>query len=406
MKELDSKQRAFVLYAAKILKCSSPEELDKKLQGLSEDELNNLVQSFDQLYNQQMENNTIMARLGSKLNYIQKLNNKCPEGYEIEYYQAGGNICTRCKQKGAIPMAAKKNGGVAKDIKAEIAKCGCKTKKKKAENGTVLNKCGGKTKKKKMQDGGDMTNPKIRPSQDHAWDPDIKRWVFRPAGDGKPQNRVLESSKTDSIKPTKTVTSKQVKKASENIKKHLNGGLIQKYKYGGPSWIKRNMDKVDFSYENPLTYLYNSIWHPGRVPSVDFSGRISRNKTTNDIKKVQDNTYLIPTPDPSHGDVIDNAGTPSSYITKYDNVLPEIVVEAPRKRVNPMGGGLYQWMIENGLQSLASFKERKRLATQYGIPNYIGTAQQNAELQEYLEADLRQAETSGGRSGLRKGLDY
>ena len=180
MKELDSKQRAFVLYAAKVLKCNSPEELDKKLQGLSEDELNNLVQSFDQLYNQQMENNTIMARLGSKLNYIQRLNNKCPEGYEVEYYQAGGNICTRCRQKGAIPMAAKKNGGVAKDIKAEIAKCGCKTKKKKAENGTVLDKCGGKAKKKKMQDGG--------------------------------------KSNYDT------------KKVSENIKKHLNGGLIQKYK--------------------------------------------------------------------------------------------------------------------------------------------------------------------------------
>ena len=43
MKELDSKQRAFVLYAAKVLKCNSPEELDKKLQGLSEDEFINLV---------------------------------------------------------------------------------------------------------------------------------------------------------------------------------------------------------------------------------------------------------------------------------------------------------------------------------------------------------------------------
>ena len=184
MKELDSKQRAFVLYAAKVLKCSSPEELDRKLQGLSEDELNNLVQSFDQLYNQQMENNTIMARLGSKLNYIQKLNNKCPEGYEIEYYRAGGELCSRCKQKGAIPMTAKKNGGVAKDIKAEIAKCGCKAKKKKAENGTVLDKCGGKAKKKKMQDGG--------------------------------------KSNYDT------------KKVAENIKKHLNGGLIQKYRGGRP----------------------------------------------------------------------------------------------------------------------------------------------------------------------------
>lgn len=318
MKELDSKQRAFVLYAAKVLKCSSPEELDKKLQNLSEDELNNLVQSFDQLYNQQMENNTIMARLGSKLNYIQKLNNKCPEGYEIEYYQAGGNICTRCKQKGAIPMAAKKNGGVAKDIKAEIAKRGCKAKKKKAENGTVLDKCGGKAKKKKMQDGG--------------------------------------KSNYDT------------KKVAENIKKHLNGGLIQKYKYGGPSWIKRNMDNVDFSSENPLTTLGNYIWHPDRI------SRISRNKTTNDIKKVQDNTYLIPTPDPSHGDVIDNT---------------KIVVEAPRKKVNSMGGGLYQWMVENKLGDLASFQTRKKLAANYGISNYIGTAQQNADLQRLMQNDLK-----------------
>lgn len=328
MKELDSKQRAFVLYAAKVLKCNSPEELDKKLQGLSEDELNNLVQSFDQLYNQQMENNTIMARLGSKLNYIQKLNNKCPEGYEIEYYQAGGNICTRCKQKGAIPMAAKKNGGVAKDIKAEIAKCGCKTKKKKAENGTVLDKCGGKAKKKKMQEGGDMTNPKVRPSQDHAWDPDIKRWVFRPAGDGKPQNRVLESSKSDSTKTTtKKITPKQAKKASENIKKHLNGGLIQKYKGGRP------------------------ISQVGTSDPVVLFGRTERQTAPMQ--------------------------------------LGEVVVTAPSKKVNPLGGGLYQWMVENGLQSLASFQTRKKLAANYGIPNYIGTAQQNADLQRLMQNDLK-----------------
>ena len=277
MKELDSKQRAFVLYAAKVLKCNSPEELDKKLQGLSEDELNNLVQSFDQLYNQQMENNTIMARLGSKLNYIQKLNNKCPEGYEIEYYQAGGNICTRCKQKGAIPMAAKKNGGVAKDIKAEIAKCGCKAKKKKAENGTVLDKCGGKAKKKKMQDGG--------------------------------------KSNYDT------------KKVAENIKKHLNGGLIQKYKGGRP------------------------ISQVGTSDPVVLFGRTERQTAPMQ--------------------------------------LGEVVVTAPSKKVNPLGGGLYQWMVENGLGDLASFQNRKKLAANYGISNYIGTAQQNADLQRLMQNDLK-----------------
>ena len=308
MKELDSKQRAFVLYAAKVLKCNSPEELDKKLQGLSEDELNNLVQSFDQLYNQQMENNTIMARLGSKLNYIQKLNNKCPEGYEIEYYRAGGELCSRCRQ-GAIPMAAKKNGGVAKDIKAEIAKCGCKAKKKKAENGTVLDKCGGKAKKKKMQDGG--------------------------------------KSNYDT------------KKVAENIKKHLNGGLIQKYRGGRP------ISQVGTSDS-----------------SVVFGRTLNESPQFDELSK-----------------------SGKGY---FPTQLEEVVVSAPKivKPANPLGGGLYQWMVENGLGDLASFQNRKKLAARYGILNYIGTAQQNTELQKFLDADLRQAEISGGRLGLRKGLDY
>lgn len=305
MKELDSKQRAFVLYAAKVLKCNSPEELDKKLQGLSEDELNNLVQSFDQLYNQQMENNTIMARLGSKLNYIQKLNNKCPEGYEIEYYQAGGNVvttCKRCAQKGAIPMAAKKNGGVAKDIKAEIAKCGCKAKKKKAENGTVLDKCGGKAKKKKMQDGG--------------------------------------KSNYDT------------KKVAENIKKHLNGGLIQKYRGGGEAALPYTFDYKPYGFD------YNtSVFNPKNIKINSEPARMS-------------------------------------------------VADQEKTYKNPLGGGLYQWMVEKGLGNLASFQNRKKLAARYGILNYIGTAQQNTELQKFLDADLKQAEISGGRLGLRKGLDY
>lgn len=98
MKELDSKQRAFVLYATKILRCKDGDELNKKIQALSTDELNQLTTSFDKIYNQQMENSTLMARLGTKLNYIKKLNNRCPEGYEVEVFRAGGKPCMRCKK--------------------------------------------------------------------------------------------------------------------------------------------------------------------------------------------------------------------------------------------------------------------------------------------------------------------
>lgn len=134
MKELDSKQRAFVLYAAKILRCKDGDELNKKIQALSTDELNQLTTSFDKIYNQQMENSTLMARLGTKLNYIKKLNNRCPEGYEVEVFRAGGKPCMRCKKiQEAIPVAAHKNGKTINDIKSEIAKdkCGSKMKKKK-----------------------------------------------------------------------------------------------------------------------------------------------------------------------------------------------------------------------------------------------------------------------------------
>lgn len=197
--ELDQKQKAFVLYAAKVLNATNASDLDSKIQSLSQDELKTLTTSFDDIYNQQMENNTLMAKLGAKLNFIKKLNGECPEGYEVEKFSAGGKTCMRCKkmQDGAIPVTAHKKGAkVINDIKADIAKekCGGKAKKKKME-------CGGKTEKAacgskmKMQKGGDMKDPKKRPSQDHAWDPDGKQWVYRPAGDGKPQNKVLESSK-------------------------------------------------------------------------------------------------------------------------------------------------------------------------------------------------------------------
>lgn len=37
-----------------------------------------------------------MAAKGAKLQYIQRLRNKCPEGFELQAYRAGGQICQRC----------------------------------------------------------------------------------------------------------------------------------------------------------------------------------------------------------------------------------------------------------------------------------------------------------------------
>ena len=74
----------------------------------------------------------------------------------------------------------------------------------------------------------------------------------------------------------------------------------------------------------------------------------------------------------------------------FPTQLEEVVVSAPKivKPANPLGGGLYQWMVENGLGDLSSFQTRKKLAASYGISNYIGTAQQNALLQNKMQEDL------------------
>jgi hypothetical protein len=50
---------------------------------------------------------------GAKLNYIKELKGICPEGYEMQYFAAGGRICSHCARKKQI----------------EEAKCGKKMKK-------------------------------------------------------------------------------------------------------------------------------------------------------------------------------------------------------------------------------------------------------------------------------------
>ena len=82
--------------------------------------------------------------------------------------------------------------------------------------------------------------------------------------------------------------------------------------------------------------------------------------------------------------------------------LPEVVAQAP----SSLGGGIYEYLVNKGAQSLASFAARKKLAKQWGIKNYTGTAEQNALLQRMFEHQFALAEMSNNTRGLRKGIDY
>ena len=111
----------------------------------------------------EQEQGATYAANGAKLAYIQRLRNKCPEGFELEMFKAGGQICTKCVKK------AEYGDGEESDIvKSFKEKCGGKMKKKctkKCEFGGTADyddaiellkeKCGGKMKRtKKAECGG------------------------------------------------------------------------------------------------------------------------------------------------------------------------------------------------------------------------------------------------------------
>lgn len=114
-KQIDQlvQNKELVQAGAKSLQTKNP-ELFKQLQQPGA-----MKQLVNQIVNKQQK--TTKAMNGTKLNYIKELKGICPEGYEVEYFAAGGHICSRC--------AAKK--------KIEEAKCGKKMKAKKHEGGGV-----------------------------------------------------------------------------------------------------------------------------------------------------------------------------------------------------------------------------------------------------------------------------
>lgn len=159
-------QQAFIQYLAQKTGAKSQQELEAVIQQLGEEGLKQAYQEFMQIMQQQQVQ---AAKFGAKLNYIKQLRGKCPDGYEMQYFKSGGQLCKKCIKKqvmqegGDIPqnpidafkcgrkMKKKEQGG-----NIEFDKCGKKIKKKKCEvGGTVdMDKCGAKIKKKKCENGG------------------------------------------------------------------------------------------------------------------------------------------------------------------------------------------------------------------------------------------------------------
>lgn len=156
MNEQQLKQ-AFIQFLAQKTGARNQQELEAAIQQMGEEGLQQAYAEFMQAIQQQQVQ---AAKFGARLNYIRKLRGQCPEGYEMQYYKAGGQLCKKCMKKQAM-----EEGGEIPQNPIDQFKCGRKMKKKKAQGGAIdLDKCGGKTKKpKKKENGGELVNSTRNP---------------------------------------------------------------------------------------------------------------------------------------------------------------------------------------------------------------------------------------------------
>lgn len=84
---------------------------------LSKEKLTQLYQTF-----KKEQQGVQTAMNGAKLNYINQLNGKCPQGTHLSYYRIGGTLCKKCE--------ADAHNESSDPIKAFKQKCGGKVKKK------------------------------------------------------------------------------------------------------------------------------------------------------------------------------------------------------------------------------------------------------------------------------------
>lgn len=139
-------QQAFIQFLAQKTGAKTQQELEQVIQQLGEDGLKKAYAEFMQMMQQQQVQ---AAKFGAKINYIRSLRGQCPEGYELQYYKAGGQLCKKCMKKKAM-----QEGGDFPQNPVDQFKCGRKMKKKEFGGEINFDKCGAKVKKKKCENGG------------------------------------------------------------------------------------------------------------------------------------------------------------------------------------------------------------------------------------------------------------
>lgn len=116
-----------------------------KESDLSKEKLAQLYQTF-----KKEQQGVQTAMNGAKLNYINQLNGKCPQGTHLSYYRIGGTLCKKCE--------ADAHNESSDPIKAFKQKCGGKVKKKEL-GGEMDNKKSKLVKKSQSKPGVKTSKP-------------------------------------------------------------------------------------------------------------------------------------------------------------------------------------------------------------------------------------------------------
>lgn len=213
-------------------------------------------------------------------------------------------------------------------------------------------KCGGKMKKKKMQEGGKYNEG------EHA--NLVEKYKKGQIKQNSPEHRRLQELNRNSghhedgwspKKKVKAPNKEQSKKATENIKKHLQGGIIFAQE-GTKTTVKKK------SSPRPVA-------HVGTSDPIALWGRTE------------------------------------SQVSPRE--LPEVTVTAPKiKKPKLDQSTLYGWMMLNGFDSKdASFEGRKQLFQKiFGDVEYKGTASQNTKLLTALKAAGKKATDTDFVAGM------
>ena len=240
----DGKEFASYLYA--ISGAKNDEELQKFLLDTGMEEINKLYTDWKSNKSKVME-----AKDGARIDYIKRLQGRCPEGYEVEKYMAGG--CVKCRKK------AMAEGNKVIDVFKD--KCGGKAKKriKKNEDGNTITKNDTIHTKKGIYNLSNKKTPykKMTPSDYRKLSPSEQTRVdMKDQGSGRAQSEAAAAR-------------------SNKIGKKLNGGTLVTFKCGGKAKkrIKKNMGgTVSNKWSIPSNAKGDAIHHinggPGSADST------------------------------------------------------------------------------------------------------------------------------------------